>query len=198
MNIADRLAEGLQSCIAGLQDGFHNSFKFTQTGNNLSHPVTWGILAKILWEMPEVKRVAIDPRFNFGGGKKFQPDLAALDIDNQPFIFIDYESPNSSDSRIPLKDIDAFITCRSCKEFPASAIYIVVTTLPDSPVSDWELRWTASGYYNEMFHGRQLEIQKNPYRFWYTYYLEQFAVRDMTNIALVNIDGSKVHRTFPA
>jgi hypothetical protein len=89
-----------------------------------------GILTKILWTIKEVKHVAVDLRLNDKGGNKFQPDLVALaDLDEplQPLLFIDYESPNSSDIRIPHKDVAAY---RAWSEKEGCRAPYIIITLP--------------------------------------------------------------------
>jgi len=195
VSFADRLAARLEPLFAPLPEGFHDSFRFTQTGRNLTHPVTTGLLAKLLWDFPGAAQVALDYRLNLGRRVKFQPDLALLDERFRAMAFVDYESPNSSDARIPTKDVDAFITWRRGANIEAP--YVIVTTLPDRESEDWELRYTAVGYYNKAFRGRRAEVRQNPFRFWYGFYLDEFSRRDMADIALVNIDGKAVRRAYP-
>ena len=193
--IADEIARRLKPLIADLADGFHCSFRYTQTGNNLAHPITWGYLSRLLWDMPRIMRVGIDLRLNLGRNIKFQPDLAAWSSPEKLAVLLDYESPNSSDARIPTKDIDPYLAWR--RESRTSVPYIIVTTLPNRPAPDWELRYTSPGHCNEHFRGRRDEIRKNPFEFWYRYYMDEIANRDVTDIALVNIDGKSVYRSYP-
>jgi len=194
IEFADKIAARLQPLMTSVPEGFYGSFRFTQTGNNLTHPVTLGHLSQIMWDIPKVEHVGVDLRLNFAG-VKFQPDLAGLDADYQPIAFLDYESPNSSDARIPVKDVDAYVAWRP--RLGESVPYVIVTTLPNQKTKDWELRYTAAGKYNEAFHGRRDAIQQNPYAFWYKFYLKEFSKRDMESIALVNIDRETVHRAYP-
>jgi len=180
--------------MAKVPEGFYGSFRFTQTGNNLTHPVTLGYLSRIMWSLPNVGQLGVDLRLNFAG-VKFQPDLVGLNAEHQPLAFVDYESPNSSDARIPVKDVDAYVAWR--RRLGETVPYVIVTTLPDQKTDDWELRYTAAGKYNEAFYGRRDEIQRNPCAFWYRFYLKEFSKRDMEGIALVNIDREAVRRVYP-
>jgi hypothetical protein len=76
--------------------------------------------------------------------------------------------------------------------------YLIVTTLPDRESPSWELRWTSSGCYNEAFQGRRQEVAANPFRFWHGHFLAEFAARKLDGVALVNLDGKKAQKTFPA
>jgi hypothetical protein len=175
--------------------GFFDSFDYTTSGNNFCHPLTLGALVRVVWNLRGVAAVGIDVRFNSGGGVKFQPDVVAFDRDRQPLVAIDYESPNSSDARIPWKDVDAYLSWNSGQRL--SLPYIIITTLPDRQADGWELRYVHGKGYNADFRGREKEVRANPYRFWLAYYSEQFKSRNMEWISLINIDRGNPHRAFP-
>ena len=196
MDWANRIVGGLTPLPTSLPDGLFDSFQYTTTGNNYCHPMTWGLLAKILLAQPEVEQVGIDLRLNNINGVKFQPDLVAFDASGNPLVFVDYESPNSSDARIPQKDVVKYCEWNAtskAKNIP----YIIVTTLPDSRRDDWELRYVHGDGYNARFKGRSAEVRQNPFRFWYKYYRQEFAQRCMDHIAMVNINGKQAHVAFP-
>ena len=50
--------------IASLPTGFFSTFQYTRTGNNLTHPVTVGAIARVVGQLPGVAFVGIDVRFN--------------------------------------------------------------------------------------------------------------------------------------
>ncbi len=194
INIADQIARQLEQRIQDTPDGFYDSFQFTKTGNNLTHPWTWGILTRILWDLPEIMRVGVDVRLN-SGSEKFQPDLVGYSANDQPIIFLDYESPNSSDARIPIKDIDPYLFWRgNCNsEVP----YVIVTTLPEYPSPNWELRYTSAGKYNHDFRDKRELLRKNPCQFWYEFYLTEFGKRQISGVSMINISRKSVERKYP-
>ena len=194
---ADKLSKLLQAKITDFPKGFYDTFKYTQTGNNLTHPITWGILAESLLKIHRIERIGIDVRLNLGDNLKFQPDLIGYDSEFKVVVFVDYESPNSSDARIPTKDIDSYtLWSRRSNEI---APYIIITTLPDNLSPDWELRYTSKNKYNEAFHGMKKRIQKNPCQFWYPHYFKEIGKRKIRDgsIAMININGKKVGRLYP-
>lgn len=195
LRIADEIAQRLEPMIAELPEGFFGTFAFTQTGNNLTHPVTLGLLSRLLWQIDGIATVGIDMRLNLGSGVKFQPDLVGMDADLRPVVAVDYESPNSSDARIPTKDVDPYLAWH--RQSAIAIPYIIITTLPDGPASDWELRYTAPGYYNADFCGRRGEICQSPLRFWQAFYMQELAKRQVMNVAMLNIGGRSVRRTYP-
>lgn len=194
IEISDHIARQLENHIQDLPEGFYDSFRFTKTGNNLTHPWTWGILTKILWGRNNIKRVGIDVRLNTDK-IKFQPDLVGYDFNDQPVVFLDYESPNSSDARIPIKDIDPYLEW--CHKQEKNIPYIIITTLLDYPSSNWELRYTSSEKYNYEFRDKRQIIRKNPCRFWYDFYFSEFHKRKISGISLLNISRKTVVRKFP-
>src|SRR5208337_5655914 len=96
-------------------DDFYDSFNYTSTGKNLTHPITLGFLTKFVWSLESIVHVGVDIHLNEGGGIKIQPDLVgygdllAKGKDPRYLLFIDYESPNSSDGRVIYKDVEPFL-----------------------------------------------------------------------------------------
>src|SRR5260370_5633801 len=133
---ADALVPYLTNAIRSFPEGFYESMTFTRTGHNLTHPITLGLLARFAWEEIEgVVHVGVDVRLNTGTGQKFQPDVVAFgdDITNlSPLLFMDYESPNSSDGRPLYKDVHPYLAWITEKN--SDVPYIVITTLPNQAV----------------------------------------------------------------
>jgi hypothetical protein len=144
--------------------------------------------------LPGIARVGVDVRLN-NAGVKFQPDLIGYSAQGQPVLFLDYESPNSSDARIPKKDVDPYLKWR--RNCNSTVPYIIVTTLPEYASPSWELRYTSVGKYNHGFSDRRELIRKNPFQFWYDFYSIEFRKRDMAGISLVNINKKQVARKYP-
>ena len=190
----DKVAELLTKTAIDLPDGFFCSFDYTLTGQNLTHPIAWGAIVRGL-AANDGERVGIDVRLNNGAGAKFQPDIVLFDRSFNPIVCIDYESPNSSDSRIPLKDIQAFISWQAATL--SSSAYVIVTTLPDAARPAWEIRYTAGGQYNEGMRPHTLAIRENPFRFWKIRYDAEFARLERHDIAWVNLDQRYAERVYP-
>ena len=67
---ADEIAARLEDELQHFPASFFGTFEYTTTGNNLCHPLTIGVLTKLLWQFPEVTAVGVDVRFNRGKGIK--------------------------------------------------------------------------------------------------------------------------------
>lgn len=189
MELCRKIVEELQKEIKSFPEGFYDTFKYTVTGKNETHPRTIGLLCKILWNIKTLSSVYVDMRFN-DEGKKFQPDIVAFDEDKKPIIFLDYESPNSSDSRILEKDIDAYENWAVAKN--SQTPYLIITTLPDRCSPEWEVRYIGENGYNYSCRDKRSEILKNPYSFWYSYYRDHMKEVDAHNIFFANINGKIV------
>jgi hypothetical protein len=192
-DLAGRLVRFLQAGIVSLPDGFFDSFEYTSTGNALTHPLVFGLLARFAWGIDGVTYVGLDVALN-EGGVKFKPDVIGYTGSLQPLFFVDYESPNSSDYRVICKDVDGYIAWRD--HTGSTAPYVIITTLPQE-TSWWECRWVSKGYYNQDFKDRRKEWAANPRQFWHSVYAPEFASRSMVNIAVLNIDGKSVSQVFP-
>lgn len=181
-----QFVEAFNREIASLPAGFFSTFRYTTTGNNLSHPVTLGAIVRVVGRLPTVAHVGIDVRLNDKDGVKFQPDVVGFDENLHPLLVVDYESPNSSDARIPVKDWLPFAKWRATSggETP----YLVVTTLPEDSSPEWELRWTAIGQYNQDFRGQRDEIRRSPFVFWYKHYQSVGPKYDLRGVCMVNIN----------
>jgi hypothetical protein len=192
---ADAIAKSISHELASFPSGFFDSFEFTSTGNNYCHPMTWGMLTRIMWAIPDVHQVGVDMRFNEGKDCKFQPDLVAFDAGRKPMLIIDFESPNSSDNRIPEKDVRAYCAWNARRKLDVP--YLIVTALPARKTDAWELRYTSRDQCNLGYSGRRSDICQNPFAFWYGVYVKAFKTMCLDNIALINIDGRVARRAFP-
>jgi hypothetical protein len=187
---ASYLVRQLNRNIQDLPDGFYDTFDYTKRGNNLTHPITLGILTKIILEDDSVFRPAIDLRLNRGNKIKFQPDIVVLNKELKPTLYVDYESPNSCDCRIPCKDVNSYL--RWSEDMNELLPYFIITTLPDGSSPEWQLRYVNK--LNRRFKHRKEEMCQNPFRFWYTYYKAQLPPEDISRICFLNISGKSVSR----
>ena len=191
MELCKKIVDELQKQIKSFPEGFYDTFDFTDTGNNLTHPCTIGILCKILWDIKTISAVYVDMRFNEGRKKKFQPDLTGFDSYGNPIIFIDYESPNSSDARVTNKDIKSYENWMGTRENRVP--YLIITTLPEERPKAWQLRYFSKDGCNYRFRDKKSEILRNPYSFWYSHYRDYMKKIDAHNIFFANIDGKSVN-----
>ncbi len=192
MELCREIIEELQKQTKSFPKDFYDTFEYTVTGKNLTHPLTLGFLCKIVWGVRNVSKVYLDGKFN-SDGHKFQPDIAVFDKDDNPIIFLDYESPNSSDARVPDKDVKSYVNWMRTRG--NRALYLIITTLPGRKALDWKVRWTARGQWNYLFRDgkSKSKIKNNPFCFWYSYYRKHMKDKDTRNIFFANINGKSVN-----
>lgn len=191
MKLCREIVEELQKQIASFPEGFYDTFEYTVTGKNETHPRTIGLLCMILWNIKTISAVYVDMRFNEEGGKKFQPDLTGVDNRGNPILCIDYESPNSSDARIPGKDVDSYRDWIATQK--SKVPYLIITTLPDKYAPDWQVRYTSKKRCNYGYGDKKQEIRGNPFSFWYSYYRHHLKNIDTSNIFFANINGKSIN-----
>ena len=179
---------------------FYDSFKYTRTGSNYTHPITWGLLVKVLWKLPGVRHIGVDMHLSTDPGA-FRPDVVALESLEplKPLLFLDYESPNSCDNRIPHKDVQAYHRWRHYKkrDVPYDVPYFIVTTLPCNPEGIWELRYTTNLNCKYNTQEQRDVLQRNPFEFWYCNWQRELKDIDLNGVYFFNLDGFSIHRVNP-
>jgi len=188
----------LKECISNckcIKTAYFDSFDYTTTGSNFCHPRMLGLIAKAAWMLPKAGAVDIDVKLNAGGGIKFQPDIFVRDDSETPILAVDFESPNSSDARIPWKDVEPYLKWveKSQSEVP----YIIFTCLPKNARS-WELRWTNVNGWNADHRDARDQIIGAPFTYWYEFYRKNAGpmLNQHGNLAgkvlFVNFDGLRL------
>jgi hypothetical protein len=87
------------------------------------------------------------------------------------FLIVDFESPNSSDARIPEKNVEHYAKWVDCTE--CEVPYMLITSLPKKPKAKWELRYTSSGGCNCGHKASADQIKSSPFYYWYGVYCEE-------------------------
>jgi hypothetical protein len=145
----------------------------------------------------------IDVRYNLGSGKKFQPDVAILGEGERPLLVIDYESPNSSDARVPEKDVNQYVRWARRKFLDMGDVpppYLIITTLPRQADSKkWQVRWANKGQWNYGHWRNRAEIAESPANYWYEFYRSELRKLSEDDCKIVsqfvhflNLNGAKV------
>ena len=129
----------------------------SNSGNRESvlHARVLAILAKSGCDLKYV--VEIEPGFKPACGRQFRPDLQLWRSDHQSFL-IEYESTNSSDSRILWKDLPHFEQSRNNEPFPD--FWLIIYTLPNEPVTKWKI------YDYRTNDPRVVEMKANPHKYY--------------------------------
>jgi hypothetical protein len=191
--IVTRFLDALRAVVGSVSDELlpatlFDTFEYTTTGNNLSHPRVWGACVKAAWDIVDDHGlVEIDSRLN-REGVKFQPDLIIRARDGGVRLAVDIESPNSSDARLFPKDVEAYLGWgESRRGFP----YLVVTMLPRRrrTSDEWEIRWTSPKYYNAGHGAHATRIRENPRDYWYAVLAKHLRAHPDHGVHFANFDG---------
>jgi hypothetical protein len=190
------LRERLEYAIRDLPEGFFDTFDFVRGRTNLCHPITVGLIARILAELPGIGYLGFDVRLNDGNRHKFQPDLVGYRDangvrENQPIIFVDFESPNSSDARVPRYHLLQYL--QWVRHLDPRPPYVIVTCLPDATTPKWRLLYK-SGRRHSWHKANVEKIRANPFRYWTSVWRDDLRKGEVNvqGIFFFNIDGRRV------
>lgn len=192
ITMIENIASRLETEIKSLPEGFHSTFTYVKTGDNRCHSSTIWILAKIISGLPDIEHVGIDVPL-VRKGAKIKPDVVGYGPDWKHAVYVDFESPNSSDSRVWEKDCKPYAAYREA-EPTLCAPYIIVTSLPDREAPGWQLRWTSGQQYNHACYGLEAEVRRNPFRFWLERWRKLIDTDRMAGVTILNIDDRSVRR----
>jgi hypothetical protein len=138
------------------------------------HARVWAAMTR---SVPAPLTPMLDVRWN----ANFKADLCAVRANDQTAAVIEYESTNSSDERVLLKDLAHFEA--AIREYagaggePLPECWLVVTSLVDGPVTRWP--WYSPGYNSRhdappAAKSRQLR-DANPDAYYAPGYVAEFA-----------------------
>jgi hypothetical protein len=123
------------------------------------HGTFWGALVSA---GPENSMPIIEPTIMRG----FRPDLVFINSNHEKIAVIEYESANSSDERLVLKDLrhfrEAILEYKERKEhsddpgWVVPKMWMIISTLPSCSV----VRWPWHGYNNSMHAGPKIKDRR--------------------------------------
>lgn len=138
------------------------------------------------------------------GARQFKPDAICWATNDKMACVIEFESINSSDTRIEWKDIQNYINYVSypSKEENLPIVWVIITTLKSGPVEvgDWySWDWAQEGeFYDSDDSDKQWSLLlKSPLNFWKNRFLRSFEIafkktKGKCPICWINIDSGKV------
>lgn len=161
--------------VAKLPPEFFGSWEHCSSKRDsvLCHSIGLGLLAAAVADLKVVQQVGIDSRLTLrirksgkSGRKSWRPDVVGFRREGDEFIPVvygDFESPNSSDGRVPVKDVEGYRSWLMAGGEPAP--YVLVVCLPESEHGYWPLRYTKG--WNKDHVGRLPKLrEKGPLRYW--------------------------------
>lgn len=128
-----------------------------------------------------------------GKSPRWRPDVVLSNQSGQPIGVIEYESLNSSDSRVVDKDMYGYEGWHKTLTTPVPLL--VITTLPDSPSPEYRLQYKSFGLYNADHAAHEAQMQKSPLAYWYGFYrlwLEPLITNQALPVHFANFTGNKL------
>jgi len=163
----------------------------------LCHSIGVGLLAAAIAEVAGVQQVGIDVRLR-RAGNNWQPDVIGFRRGRRgelvPVVYADFESPNSSDARVPEKDLRAYR--KWVQGGGRAAPYVIVVCLPKAPYGPWPLAYTTGRGYNVKHRGRGKRVRSAPLAYWRKVWHSEVARRkiDLAKIGILNVGDGEVGR----
>lgn len=225
-NLIDRFLISLQDEIRLLPlnepEAIFNGAKYSFSNSQnpftkRSHSLMTSLIVKVLWKILDDGKylVEIEPRIHYRYEEEkayFNPDVAVYEISNseknniedtKPVLFIDYESPNSSDARVGRKDIDPYIYfCEEISNSHEGPSYLILTSHRDGPIEKDDLSRVLSYGYNQDYKDKAKDkVLENALDFWakvYQDFIDDW-INDnwnqVNNVVIANISSGKINVT---
>jgi hypothetical protein len=165
-----------------IKTGFMTAEHLESTNRNKlneTHSLIWGALSHSVYLTLGTKcAVAINRSFKSESMKKrFTPDISIWNQrhDSKLVGIVDYESTNSSDSRIIRRNFEnyrQYVQTSSHSNIPQ--FWIIITSLPSKKVnkSDW-YSWDLIR--KRIFEAEYLKLLENPFEYWFPKFSEGFS-----------------------
>lgn len=179
----------------------------TTNRNKLSetHSLVLGVLCHSVYEtVGKEYVVAIGHGLKSEGmTKRFTPDISLWKVNGIKKLvgIIDYESTNSSDSRIIRRNFEnchQFI--QNPQPFDIPEFWVIMTTLPSQKVSklnwySWDLRR------KRIFRDEYLKMLENPFQYWFPRYTNEFNSHEKQRVKcllyVVNLNTTELRLCLP-
>lgn len=169
---------------------------------NETHSLIWGILCCSISQVFRGKCVAAIGRSlkSESMRKRFIPDISLWNLDHAKKLIaiIDYESTNSSDSRIIRRNFSNYRQyVETSPDTNIPEFWIIITTLPSKRAS--KTNWCSwDSIRKRMSKDEYLKLLENPYEYWFPKYSEAFDElgKHTQKCPLYVIDLSSTHLTL--
>jgi hypothetical protein len=136
------------------------------------------------------------------GKRRFTPDISLWKVNDAKKLvgIIDYESTNSSDSRVFRRDFENYREYIQTPLFSTPEFWIIITTLPSKKVSksnwySWDLRR------KRISRNEYLRMIEDPFKYWFSHYEDKFnrlvEQRRKCPLYVVNLDATELRLCLP-
>lgn len=182
MSFANCLIESVRLIISNNKHfprELYATWDYVRGDKRVCHQRTMALLAHAAWMLPSNPIVELEDCFDVGYDQlkqktiKWHPDMllrSSEELIGDILLFVDFESPNSSDFRVIDRDIELWYMNWSnkyhgLKDMPE---YLIITSLPNEEAPQWDCRYSRADGYNPE------KAKKNPFLYWYSIYRSKF------------------------
>jgi len=170
-----------------------------------THSLIWSALCHSVYQTVGKKYVVtvehgLKPKDK--GMKKFTPDISLWKVNGVKKLVgvLDYESTNSSDSRIMRRDFENYRHYILDPKFDIPEFWVIITTLPSKKVikSDW-YSWDLRR--KRISRDDYLKMLENPFLYWFPEYTAEFnkleKQREKCPLYVVNLNANELRLCLP-
>lgn len=198
MSFANQLIRVVRPIVAKSKHfppDLYATWNYVSGEDRVCHQRTTALLAHAAWMLPTAPAVEQENCYVIGSrpdpdrpGKqkaiKWQPDMVLKSATGTPLLFVDFESPNSSDFRVIDRDVALWYVNWIASGHPASE-YLIITSLPDAKAPTWRSRYGQADGFD------LVKARENPFRYWYSIFRRRFkATWKRYPITFANFDGN--------
>ena len=173
---------------------------------NETHSLIWSVLCRSIYQTVGKHVVAVEHGLKPEGKgmRKFTPDISLWKVDGgvkKLVGILDYESTNSSDSRIIRRDFENYRHyIQNPLIFNIPEFWVIITTLPSKKVrkSDW-YSWDLRR--KRIYRDEYLKMLENPFHYWFPKYTAKFneleEQRKNCPLYVVNLNATELRLCLP-
>ena len=173
---------------------------------NETHSLIWSALCHSICQTVGKKYVVtiehgLKPKGK--GMRKFTPDISLWKVNGVKKIvgILDYESTNSSDSRIIRRDFENYRHyIQNPQIFDTPEFWVIITTLPSKKVrkSDW-YSWDLIR--RRISRDEYVKMLENPFQYWFLKYTDEFNKLEEQRVKcplyVVNLNATELRLCLP-
>lgn len=198
MNIANQLVNGLATRISShrlFHSKLFTDYRYVFGPSRCCHTRTIKLIHQVAGGLKGVSAVTGNKALLRGRAQRWHPDAVLWDDRDRPLCVVEYESINSSDSRIVFKDCGGYERWLASRADESPVPLLIVTTHPKGPTAHYQLLYARKEYYNDGHQGQEEMAKRDPFKYWYGWYREQLRHKlDGLPVTFANLNGNQLER----
>ncbi len=199
MSVVTRLIRAVRADVESdttFTDELFSDYRYVYGAGRACHRLVVERIQECGRRLDGVADVTGNKNIRKGMTPRWQPDVVLWASEGAPMCVVEYESLNSSDERVIEKDAAGYRRWMNVHDDPTPLL--IVTTLPNAASPWYRLRYAdkdPANNYNWRHHGKESEVQRNPFLYWYRHYRAALSgVARGSSIEFANFDGRRLRR----